>query len=128
MKTAGGKRIPGPIYKLAEIQRKLKVGQFHLYEKRAGSVLRGLNKCTDREARKIATKLLAALTDADYAHSLETENGLKQDVYGQIVEGEGWYFKIDMSDPNQPAIASCHPAEHDLKTMKGVVRKSPWGF
>jgi hypothetical protein len=66
-----------------------------------------------------------ALTVANYAHTIQTPTGQVQDVYGKVIEEEGWYMKIEIGmDDGQPGIVSCHPAEHDLDTKGGIVPRS----
>ena len=77
------------------------------------------------QARAFARDAVLSLLPGDYAHTLEMPNGQVQDVYGKVIEADGWYLKIEihMSD-DQPGIVSCHPAEHDLQTRTGTVPRS----
>jgi hypothetical protein len=49
-------------------------------------------------------------------------DGQIMDVYGKVIEEDGWYLKIEIHmHDGQPGILSCHPAERDLTTRTGVV-------
>jgi hypothetical protein len=73
--------------------------------------------------------VVLSLQDGDYAHTLKMPDGQLMDVYGKIIEGDGWYLKIEIHmNDGQPGIVSCHPAARDLATRNGVVPASTQRF
>jgi len=63
-----------------------------------------------------------SLKPEDYAHTLEVQDNQIQDVYGLVIQEEGWYLKIEIHvGDGEPGIVSCHPAEYDLRTRGGIV-------
>ena len=120
-----GKQVPGPHHDLEAFQFEVENWNVHVYKARALDVIQRLRQCTQYEARAFARQVVLALMACDYAHTLQTSTGQIQDVYGKVIRAEGWYVKIEihMYD-GQPGIVSCHPAEYDLVTMRGIVPRS----
>jgi hypothetical protein len=88
-----------------------------------------VRECTRREARQYAKGAVLSLQHGDYAHTLKMPDGQLMDVYGKIIEGDGWYLKIEIHmNDGQPGIVSCHPAARDLVTRNGVVPASTRRF
>lgn len=117
-----GRRVPGPYYDLEAFKAEVRVGNVHVYWSRAAAIIRVLRKCSQREARQYAKDAVLSLTVHDYAHSIETHAGQVHDVYGLVLEEEGWYLKIEIKvGSGRPGIISCHPAEFDLHTLGGIV-------
>lgn len=120
-----GKQVPGPRFDLEQFKAELRAGNFHVYRTRALDPIRRLRGCGLKEARAYARDAILSLTPEDYAHTLDLPNGQVQDVYGKVIEADGWYLKIEIHmDDKQPGIVSCHPAEYDLTTRRGVVPRS----
>jgi hypothetical protein len=116
-------RVPGPAFDLAAIQARIRAGDFHVYKSRALNVLQSVLACTEWQARQYASKAVLSLEPGDYAHTLETLNGQLQDVYGRVLDEAGWYVKLEIHmNDGQAGIVSCHPAEHDIVTLNGLVR------
>lgn len=121
--------MPGPSVDLAEFQAQVRAGNFHVYVTRALDCIQLVRECTPRDARQYARRAVLSLQKNDYAHTLKMPNGQLMDVYGKVIEGDGWYLKIEIHmNDGQPGIVSCHPALHDLATRKGVVPASTRGF
>jgi hypothetical protein len=122
MLPKSGRRAPGPHYDLEAFKAEVRAGNVHVYRGRAIDIIRELRKCSQREARQYAKDAVLSLTVHDYAHSIETHAGQVHDVYGMVLQEEGWYLKIEINvDDGQPGIVSCHPAEYDLQTRGGIV-------
>jgi hypothetical protein len=122
---AAGKQASGPWYDLAQFQEQIRTGNFHLYKTRALNIMRSIRNCGRAEAVKYAKAAVLSLTPGDYAHTLTMHDGQVHDVYGKLIEAEGWYVKIEIHIVDgQPGIVSCHPAEYDLATRNGVVPRS----
>jgi hypothetical protein len=122
MVPKSGQRVPGPNYDLEGFKAEVRAGNVHVYWSRAAAVIRERYKCSQREARQFAKDAVLSLTARDYAHSIKTDAGQVHDVYGLILEEEGWYLKIEIKGSNgRPGIISCHPAEFDLQTRGGMV-------
>ena len=123
--TSAGKQAPGPHYDLVEFQAQVQGGNFHVYKTRAAAIIRTIRQCGPAEALEFAKQAVLSLTPDDYAHTLKLPNCQTHDVYGKLIDAEGWYVKIEihMYD-GQPDIVSCHPAEYDLSTRAGVVPRS----
>jgi hypothetical protein len=120
-----GKQVPGPCFDLEQFKAELRAGNFHVYRTRALDPIRRLRQCGLGEARKYARDAILLLGPGDYAHTLSLPNGQLQDVYGKVIEADGWYLKIEIHmHDKQPGIVSCHPAEYDLTTRRGVVPRS----
>lgn len=125
MTPFGAPRVPGPGVDLAAFQAQVRNGIFHVYKTRALDVICRIRKCTVREAREHVKVAVLSLEAGDYSHTLRTPNGQVQDVYGRLIQGEGWYLKIEIQmHDGEPGIVSCHPAEHDLSTVRGTVSRS----
>jgi hypothetical protein len=61
--------------------------------------------------------------------TVKMPNGQVMDVYGKVIEEDGWYLKIEIHmEDGQPGIVSCHPAVRDLATRSGVVPASTRRF
>lgn len=117
-----GKRVPGPYYDLEAFKAEVRAGNVHVYWSRATAIIQRSRRCSQREARQFAKDAVLSLTANDYAHSIETDAGQVHDVYGLILQEEGWYLKIEIKVSNgRPGIISCHPAEFDLQTRGGIV-------
>lgn len=122
MLIKSGRRIPGPYYDLEAFKAEVRAGNVHVYHGRAMDLIRVHRKCAKREARQFAKDAVLSLTSNDYAHSIEVAGGQVHDVYGLVIEEEGWYLKIEIHvGDGQPGIISCHPAEYDLQTRAGIV-------
>jgi hypothetical protein len=122
MVPKSGKRVPGPRYDLEAFKAEVRSGDVHVYWSRAAAIIRKLLKCSQREARQYAKDAVLSLSVNDYAHSIETDAGQVHDVYGLILQEEGWYLKIEIkAGSGRPGIISCHPAEFDLQTRGGIV-------
>jgi hypothetical protein len=118
-------RVPGPAFDLATIQEQVHAGDFHVYKSRALTLLQSILSCTERQARQYARQAVLSLQPGDYAHTLETLNGQLQDVYGKVIDDDGWYLKIEIHvNDGQAGIISCHPAEHDIVTLNGIVPRA----
>ncbi|HEX6367752.1 MAG TPA: hypothetical protein VF006_02390 [Longimicrobium sp.] len=125
MSLRAGKGIPGPAFDLVEFQARARAGDFHVYKTRAANIIGALLSYSRSRAVEYAKQVVLSLTPGDYAHTLEMPNGQLHDVYGKLIEAEGWYVKIEIHiRDGQPGIVSCHPAEHDLATKNGVVPRS----
>jgi hypothetical protein len=120
-----GKGVPGPVVDLKEFQTQVRAGNVHIYKTRALDIIQAVRKCRVQEARVYAKRAVLSLEDGDYAHTLQMPDGQLMDVYGKVIEDDGWYLKIEihMKD-GQPGVLSCHPAERDLVTRSGVVPRS----
>jgi hypothetical protein len=73
---------------------------------------------------------VSGLTTKAFAHSMQQTQDVC-DVYGVLVEGDGWYLKIciDEGTPeNAPevAVVSFHPLERPLRTNSGEVKPKGW--
>jgi hypothetical protein len=80
---------------------------------------------TREGAVEYAKRVVLSLEPGDYAHTLKLPDGQIHDVYGKLIDAEGWYVKIEIHiNDGQPGIVSCHPAEHDLLTVAGVIPRS----
>jgi hypothetical protein len=124
-----GRSVPGPSVDLAEFQAQVRAGNFHVYKTRALNCIQLIHECTQKEARQYARRAVLSLRDDDYAHTLKMPDGQLMDVYGKVIEGDGWYLKIEIHmNDGQPGIVSCHPAARDLATRKGIVPASTGGF
>lgn len=124
-----GRSVPGPSVDLAEFQTQVRAGNFHVYSRRALDSIQLVRECTRREARQYAKRAVLSLQDNDYAHTLKMPDGQLMDVYGKVIEGDGWYLKIEIHmNDGQPGIVSCHPAARDLTTLAGVVPASTRSF
>jgi hypothetical protein len=110
---------------LAEFQAQVRAGNVHIYKTRAVNIIRTVRECGYLRAVEYAKQAVLSLTPGDYAHSLEMPTGQVHDVYGKLIEAEGWYVKIEINMyDGQPGIVSCHPAEYDVATRHGVVPRS----
>lgn len=124
-----GRRVPGPSVDLAEFQTQVRAGNFHVYSRRALDCIQLVRECTRREARQYAKRAVLSLEEGDYAQTLKMPDGQMMDVYGKIIEGDGWYLKIEIQmNDGQPGIVSCHPAARDLATRNGIVPASSRRF
>ncbi|MBW3570327.1 MAG: hypothetical protein KY467_04405 [Gemmatimonadetes bacterium] len=124
-----GRSVPGPAVDLAQFQAQVRAGNFHVYVTRALTCIQRLRECRPREAREYARRAVLSLQEGDYAHTVKMPDGQLMDVYGKVIEEDGWYLKIEISmHDGQPGIVSCHPAAHDLATRSGVVRASTRRF
>lgn len=120
-----GKRIPGPHYDLAAFQEEARKRKAQIYKRRALNIIKQLRQCTPRHAAEYARKVVLSLTPDEYAHTLLMPDGQVLDVYGKLIDSEGWYIKIEIHiHDGQPGIVSCHPAEYDLVTRSGIVPNS----
>lgn len=120
-----GRRVPGPHYDLAAFQLETEKRNVHIYKGRALNIIQLLRQCSPRRAAEYARSAVLSLTPGDYAHTLLMPDGQMQDVYGKLIDAEGWYLKIEIHiRDGQPGIVSCHPAEYDLKTKTGIVPRS----
>jgi hypothetical protein len=118
-------QVPGPAFNLAAIQERVRAGDVHVYKTRAVNIIRAVLNYSRSRAVEYAKQVVLSLTPGDYAHTLEMPNGQLHDVYGKLIDAEGWYVKIEIHIyDGQPGIVSCHPAEHDLTTKSGVVPRS----
>ena len=128
MQVRNGKRVPGPRHDLAAFQAEVRKGNVHVYATRARDIIQRLRNCGRAEAIRYATNVALSLELGDYSETLEMVNGQVMDVYGTLVQVEGWYVKIEINmDDNQPGIVSCHPAKYDIKTQVGKVPRSSRG-
>ncbi|HEX6040781.1 MAG TPA: hypothetical protein VFZ20_22165 [Longimicrobium sp.] len=117
--------MPGPWFSLEQFKAELRTDNFHVYRGRALDPIARLLRCSPRQARAFARRAALALQEADYAHTLMMPNGQIQDVYGRMIDMDGWYLKIEIHmEDGQPGIVSCHPAEHDLITLGGLIPSS----
>ena len=117
-----GKRVPGPYYDLEAFKAEVRADNVHVYRTRAVDIIRSLLNCSRDAATEFAKRAVLSLKAEDYAHTLEVWGGQSQDVYGLLIEGTGWYLKIEIHvDDGEPGIVSCHPAEYDLRTRRGMV-------
>lgn len=125
MRIRKAREIKGPRYDLQAFQAEVRAENFHVYKTRALDVIARLRKCGRDQARAYAKQVILSLTDDDYAHTLEMPNGQVMDVYGKVIQVDGWYVKIEIhQDDKQPGIVSCHPAERDLQTAGGLVPRA----
>ena len=96
--------------------------QVHVYKTRALNIVQHLLNCSGKQARSFIQRSVLSLTPEDFAHTIELPNGQAHDVYGKVIADEGWYLKIEINiNDHQPGIVSCHPAEHDLRTRRGMI-------
>lgn len=117
-----GSRVPGPRFDLGAFQAEVRNGNFHVYRTRALDIICEVRRCTPRQAREFARQSILSLVPDDYSHSLELLDGQPMDVYAKIIAAEGWYLKIEINmRDGQPGIVSCHPAEFDIQTRRGIV-------
>lgn len=122
MLLRAGRYVPGPAFDLEDFQTQVAAGNFHVYKGRAVSLIRTLFGCGRARATAYAKQVALSLPPGDYAHTLRMPDGQEHDVYGKLVGLEGWYVKIEIHiHDGQPGIVSCHPAEHDLVTLNGIV-------
>jgi hypothetical protein len=129
MQMPMGRSAPGPSVDLTEFQTQVRAGNFHVYSKRALDCIQLVRECTRREARQYARRAVLSLQEGDYAHTLKMPDGQLMDVYGKVIDKDGWYLKIEIHmNDGQPGIVSCHPAARDLATRKGVVPASTRTF
>jgi hypothetical protein len=120
-----GRQVPGPYYDLAAFQVETAKRNTHIYKGRALNIIQLLRRCSPRQAAEFARSAVLSLTPGDYAHTLLMSDGQMQDVYGKLIDAEGWYLKIEIHiRDGQPGIVSCHPAEYDLETKTGIVPRS----
>jgi hypothetical protein len=125
MRSGASPRVPGPAFDLTQFQAEVRQENFHVYITRALQIIKKVRQCDRLEAREYAKRAVLSLQQGDYAHTLKTANGQLHDVYGKLMDEEGWYLKIEIHiRDGQPGIVSCHPAEHDLETNAGVVPRS----
>lgn len=119
---ARGRQVPGPQVDLERFKEALVAGRFHVYRTRALDPICRVLRCSVRKARDFARRAALSLQDVDYAHTLVMPNGQAQDVYGLLINLDGWYLKIEIHmEDGEPGIVSCHPAEYDLVTLGGLV-------
>jgi hypothetical protein len=124
-----GGQVPGPAYDLAAFQAEVRRGNVHVYKTRAANIIRSLRACGPAQAVEYARQAVLALSPGDYAHTLKMPDGQLHDVYGTLIDAEGWYVKLEIHvSDGQPGIISCHPAEYDLVTLNGVVPRSRRNF
>jgi hypothetical protein len=124
-----GKQVAGPCYDLAEFQAQVQSGNVHVYKTRALNIIRALRGLTREGAVEYAKRVVLSLQPGDYAHTLKLPHGQMHDVYGKLIDAEGWYVKIEIHmNDGQPGILSCHPAEYDLVTVAGILPRSRNGF
>lgn len=117
-----GRSVPGPGVDLAEFQAQVRAGNYHVYKTRAVIIIRALHDFSYLRAVEFAKQAVLSLTPGDYAHTLKMPDGQLHDVYGKLIDEEGWYVKIEIHiHDGQPGIVSCHPAEYDLATRSGIV-------
>lgn len=120
-----GKLVPGPRYDLAAFQAEVRRGNVHVYKTRAANIIRTLRACGPARAVEYARQAVLSLGPGNYAHTLKMPDGQVHDVYGKLIDAEGWYVKLEIHvSDGQPGIISCHPAEYDLVTLNGVVPRS----
>jgi len=74
------------------------------------------------EALQTARTTLLDLEISNFAHTVKMTYDVA-DVYGVVVEGEGWYLKltIDEQEP-EVVVISFHPLERPLKTRGGILK------
>lgn len=112
----------GPRIVLEQFKEALAADNFHVYRTRALDPICRVLRCGPRQAREFARRAALSLRDVDYAHTLVMPNGQAQDVYGVVINLDGWYMKIEFHmEDGQAGIVSCHPAEYELITLGGVV-------
>jgi hypothetical protein len=120
-----GKQVPGPVFDLDQFKSELRANNFHVYRTRALEPIGQVLRCSAPQARGFAKQAALLLSPEDYAYTLAMPNGQTQDVYGMLINADGWYLKIEIHMVDgQPGIVSCHPAEHDIITLRGVVPRS----
>ena len=117
-----GKRVPGPYYDLEAFKAEVRAGNVHVYRTRAIALIQEIRRCSRGRAVEFAHKAALSLSPEAYAHTLLMPDRQVHDVYGIMIQGKGWYVKIEIHTiDGQPGIVSCHPAEYDLVTRGGVV-------
>lgn len=122
-----GTQVQGPRFDLEQFKAELRSDNFHVYRTRALDPIRRVLGCGARQARAFARQAVLQLQPGDYAYTLAMPNGQVQDVYGVLINFDGWYLKIEIHmDDGQPGIVSCHPAEHDIITIRGTVPRATW--
>jgi len=74
-----------------------------------------------REALATVKEVLVGLELGSFAHSVKLTWDVA-DVYGVVIEEEGWYLKITV-DEEEPelVVISFHPLERPLRTRGGVI-------
>ena len=128
MPPSHGRRVHGPCFDLEAFKTELRAGNYHVYRTRAANVIQKLLGCGSPRAERFARDVVLSLNDGDFAHSIQLPNGQKHDVYGKLLQEEGWYVKIEIHiRDGEPGIVSCHPAEYDVQTRKGIVPRSRRG-
>ena len=124
-----GKQVQGPRFNLEEFQSEVRSDNFHVYRTRALDPIRNVLRCSATQARGFARQAVLSLTEGDYAHTLAMPNGQVQDVYGVLINADGWYLKLEIHmEDGEPGIVSCHPAEYDIVTLRGIVPRATWRF
>lgn len=117
-----GKRVPGPYHDLEAFKAEVRADNVHVYRTRAVDLIRKARGCSRERAVRFAKDAVLSLTSGNYAHTLLLPDGQAHDVYGILLQEEGWYVKIEIHiGDGEPGIVSCHPAEYDLMTRGGVV-------
>lgn len=110
---------------MAAFQLEAEKRNVRVYKSRALTIISSVRQCSPRQAAEYARSAVLSLTPGDYAHTLLMPDGQMQDVYGKVIDAEGWYLKIEIRiSDGQPGIVSCHPTEYDLKTNTGIVPRS----
>lgn len=112
----------GPIHDLAEIQRRVAGGDFHPSTTTAVDPVVREYACNKRKAREILQSIVATLSDADYADSLEMYGGVLADEYGKMFENVGWYVKFTFNvQDDEVDVISCHLTKKPLKTKSQTI-------
>jgi len=119
-------RIDGPVFQLRDIQDLLQSDpNFGLAVEQGQKAIMQQRRCTMLEARSFARKAVLSLEPSHYSESIEYQYGTKVDVYGKILEAQGWYIKVSIeSDARRAYVHSCHLAMHPIETLGGTVPRA----
>ncbi len=77
---------------------------------------------TPKEAWETTKVVLLKLELVNFAHTVQMTYDVA-DVYGVIVEENGWYLKITIDEQDSELVViSFHPLERPLRTRSGEVK------
>lgn len=114
-------KCKGPVYALADVK---KLANLSVIGSRVAKRVEDQLGCSAAEAESYIRQVLSGLVADDYVDSrvLDYNPSVEADVYGVANDDGNWYVKF-YSRNGRVFVVSCHPPEHNLRTMGGKVRK-----